>query len=89
MGSLEWASSSWASTHELLRAGHTHFVGILKEGVEAGEIAGTVDLEAVAWAILDMAWGANERRMDSLTDRTPQQDAAAITGFALLQLGLA
>jgi hypothetical protein len=43
----------------------------------------------VAWAILDMVRGANERRMDSLTDRTPQEDAAAITSFALSQLGLA
>jgi AcrR family transcriptional regulator len=76
-------------THDLLRLGHAYFVGILKEGVEAGEIAGTVDLETVAWAILDMVRGANERRMDSLTDRTPQEDAAAITAFALSQLGLA
>jgi AcrR family transcriptional regulator len=76
-------------THELLRAGHAYFVGILKEGVEAGEIAGDVDLDTVAWAILDMVRGANERRMDHLTERTPQEDAAAITGFALSQLGLA
>ena len=76
-------------THDLLRLGHAYFVAILKEGVEAGEIAGTVDLETVAWAILDMVRGANERRMDNLTDRTPQEDAAAITAFALSQLGLA
>jgi AcrR family transcriptional regulator len=75
-------------THELLRAGHAYFVGILREGVEAGEIAATVDLETIAWAILDMVRGANERRMDSLTHRTPQEDAAAITSFALSQLGL-
>ncbi len=76
-------------THELLRAGHAYFVAILRQGVEAGEIAATVDLETVAWAILDMVRGANERRMDNLTHRTPQEDAAAITAFALLQLGLA
>jgi AcrR family transcriptional regulator len=75
-------------THELLRAGHAYFVGILEEGVEAGEIAADVDLDTVAWAILDMVRGANERRMDSLTHRTPQDDAAAITAFALSQLGL-
>jgi AcrR family transcriptional regulator len=75
-------------THELLRAGHAYFVGILREGVEAGEIAAMVDLETIAWAILDMVRGANERRMDSLTHRTPQEDAAAITGFAVSQLGL-
>jgi AcrR family transcriptional regulator len=76
-------------THDLLRLGHAYFVGILKEGLEAGEIAGTVDLDTLAWAILDMVRGANERRMDNLTDRTPQEDAAAITAFALSQLGLA
>jgi len=80
-------------THELLRAGHAYFLGILKEGVAAGEIDGrrlsAQDLDTVAWAILDMVRGANERRMDSLTDRTPQEDAAAITAFALSQLGLA
>jgi AcrR family transcriptional regulator len=80
-------------THELLRAGHAYFLGILEEGVAAGEIDGrrlsAQDLDTVAWAILDMVRGANERRMDSLTDRTPQEDAAAITAFALSQLGLA
>ena len=80
-------------THELLRAGHAYFLGILKEGVAAGEIDGrrlsAQHLDTVAWAILDMVRGANERRMDSLTDRTPQEDAAAITAFALSQLGLA
>ncbi len=76
-------------THDLLRQGHAYFVGILKEGVEAGEIADDVDLDTVAWAILDMVRGANERRMDNLTQRTPQEDAAAITAFALQQLGLA
>ena len=76
-------------THDLLRVGHAYFVGILQEGVEAGEITGKVDLETVAWAILDRVRGANERRMDNLTDRTPQEDAAAITAFALQQVGLA
>ncbi len=80
-------------THELLRAGHAYFLGILEEGIAAGEIDGrrlsAQDLDTVAWAILDMVRGANERRMDSLTDRSPQEDAAAITAFALSQLGLA
>jgi AcrR family transcriptional regulator len=79
-------------THELLRGGHSYFLGILQQGVAAGEIdaqqLSAQDLEMVAWAILDMVRGANERRMDSLTDRTPQEDAAAITSFALSQLGL-
>jgi hypothetical protein len=80
-------------THELLRQGHAYFVGILREGLEAGEIdlarVTSQDLDTVAWAILDMVRGANERRMDHLTDRSPQDDAAAITSFAWKQLGLA
>ncbi|MGA7156935.1 MAG: TetR/AcrR family transcriptional regulator [Acidobacteriaceae bacterium] len=75
-------------THELLRSGHAYFLGILQEGMKAGEIPAKVDLDAVAWAILDMVRGCNERRMDNLTDRTPQQDAESITQFALQQLGL-
>jgi AcrR family transcriptional regulator len=72
-------------THEVLRAGHAYFLSILKEG--AGELEPR-DFETIAWAILDMIRGCNERRMDHLTERTPQQDAEAITAFALQQLGL-
>lgn len=75
-------------THDLLRLGHAYFLGILQEGEAAGEIEGKVDLDTIAWAILDMIRGCNERRMDHLTERTAQQDAEAITAFALQQLGL-
>ena len=75
-------------TNEVLRSGHAFFLAILQEGEDAGEIAAKVDLDTMAWAILDMVRGCNERRMDNLTDRTPQQDAASITAFALQQLGL-
>ena len=75
-------------THEVLRAGHAYFLSILKDGEAAGELEAR-DFETIAWAILDMIRGCNERRMDHLTERTPQEDAAAITAFALQQLGLA
>lgn len=75
-------------TQEVLRTGHAYFLGILKEGEAAGELEAR-DLDAIAWAILDMIRGANERRMDHLTERSPQEDAASITEFALRQLGLA
>jgi AcrR family transcriptional regulator len=74
-------------THELLRLGHAYFLSILQEGEAAGEIK-PQDLDTVAWAILDMVRGCNERRMDHLTHRTPQEDAESITAFALQQLGL-
>ena len=75
-------------THELLRAGHAFYLSILEAGRDAGEIAPGVDLEAIAWAILDLVRGSNERRMERLTRRTPQQDAETITAFALRQLKL-
>ena len=74
-------------THEVLRSGHAYFLAILKEGEAAGELK-ALDLDTIAWAILDIIRGCNERRMDNLTARTPQQDAEAITAFALQQLGL-
>ena len=74
-------------THEVLRSGHAYFLALLKEGEASGELKAR-DLDTIAWAILDMIRGCNERRMDNLTARTPQQDAEAITAFALQQLGL-
>ncbi len=75
-------------THELMRAGHAFYRSILQAGRDTGEIAAGVDLDTLAWAILDMVRGCNERRMDRLTRRTPQQDAEAVTGFVLQQLDL-
>ena len=75
-------------TQEFLRAGHAYFLAILREGEAAGKLPAAADIDMLAWAILDLTRGANERRMDKLTDRTPQQDAATITSFALEQLGL-
>ncbi|HEY5056450.1 MAG TPA: TetR/AcrR family transcriptional regulator [Acidobacteriaceae bacterium] len=74
-------------TNEVLRSGHAYFLSILEDGAAAGELE-PQDFETIAWAILDMIRGANERRMDHLTERTPQQDAESITAFALQQLGL-
>jgi len=81
-------------THDLLRLGQAHFLAILKEGRAAGEVpkldaAGhKQDLDALAWAILDMVRGCSERRVEKQTESTPQEDAARITAFALRQLGL-
>lgn len=79
-------------TNEVLRSGHDYFLSILKEGEAAGELPPRSphprDLDTIAWAILDMIRGCNERRLDNLTSRTPQQDAVAITAFTLQLLGL-
>lgn len=74
-------------TNEVLRSGHEYFLAILQEGQAAGELAAQ-DFDTLAWTILDLIRGASERRMDKLTERTPEQDAAAISGFVLQQLGL-
>jgi len=75
-------------TNNSLRVGHAGFVAILQEGIAAGELA-PQELDDIAWAILDMIRGCNERRLDHLTNNTPQQDAATITNIALQHLGLA
>jgi hypothetical protein len=82
-------------TQDLLRSGQQHFLAIMKEGRAAGEVrkqdseGRKQDLDGLAWAILDMVRGCNERRMEKQTESTPQEDAERITAFALRQLGLA
>jgi AcrR family transcriptional regulator len=78
-------------TNEVLRSGHAYFLGLLEEGAAAGEFPETLtpeSLDSLAWMILDLIRGANERRLDRLTKSTPQQDAAAITRIAFRNLGL-
>jgi AcrR family transcriptional regulator len=81
-------------TIELMRSGHGHFRSILETARLANQLppgspSEPDNLDTVAWAILDLIRGANERRMDKYNeDRTPQQDASAITALALKQLGL-
>jgi AcrR family transcriptional regulator len=74
-------------TNDTLRAGHAYFVTILEEAIRTGEIKAQ-PIDDLAWAILDMIRGCNERRLDKLTINTPQQDAANITAIALQHLGL-
>jgi len=77
-------------TNDVLRAGHDAFVTILQEAVAIGEIKSQPyeAFDSLAWAILDMIRGCNERRLDNQTTNTPQQDAATITTIALQHLGL-
>ena len=74
-------------TNDALRIGHDSFLAIFKEGVATGELPAQ-DFDALCWAILDMTRGCNERRLDGLTDRTPQQDADFILEAALRSLGI-
>ncbi len=72
-------------TNALLRLAHGDLMGIFAEGVAAGEVA-TMDFGPLAWAALDMVRGANERRMDSASATTPEEDAAWITACVLRQV---
>ena len=74
-------------TNDTLRDGRDSFVAIFEEAVHSGEIK-PQPFDALAWAILDMIRGCNERRLDNLNPNTPAQDAAFITGIALQHLGL-
>jgi len=74
-------------TNDVLRAGHEGFIAIFKEAVQAGEIK-PQPFDDLAWAILDMIRGCNERRLDNLNPNNPQQDAANITSIALQRLGI-
>jgi AcrR family transcriptional regulator len=74
-------------TNELMRRAQASFVEILEGGVAAGELE-SGNFGDVAWLVLDMIRGANERRMDRMNTCTPEQDAAMILAFALRQVGL-
>ena len=74
-------------TNEALRFGHDSFLAIFQEGVASGELQAQ-DFDALCWAILDMTRGCNERRLDGVSDRTPQEDAAFILEAALRSLGI-
>ena len=74
-------------TNDLIRSGQQSFLKILNNAAAAGELA-PARFEPVAWAILDLIRGCNERRLDKLTPTTPGKDAEFITASALALLGL-
>jgi len=75
-------------TNDGLRVGHAALVAIFQDAVATGELE-PQPFDDLAWAILDMLRGCNERRLDNVTANTPAQDAAFITDIALQRLGLA
>lgn len=74
-------------TNEILRSGQRFFLAILEDAVAAEELA-PADYAQVAWAILDLVRGCNERRLEKLSITTPQQDAEFITAAVLRQLDI-
>ncbi len=74
-------------TRELLRYTQASLVEILEGGAAAGEVA-AAPFDDLAWTILDMIRGASERRLDRMSERTPEQDAGVILEFVERQVGL-
>jgi AcrR family transcriptional regulator len=77
----------YRQTRAVRRQGQGSFLSILANAAAAGELPAG-DYNDIAWAILDMIRGANERRLDRTTERTPQEDARAITRIVFDYLGL-
>ena len=69
-------------THDLLRSGQQHLLGLFNEGVASGELA-EADYTALAWNILDIIRGNTERRMDRLSTTSVEADVTALTAYAL------
>ncbi len=74
-------------TNDILRSGQRSFLTILEGAITAGELP-AANYDAVAWSILDLIRGCNERRIDKLSTTTPQQDAEFITVSTLGLLGI-
>ncbi len=74
-------------TNDLVQRAQQSFVEILEGGVAAGELEAR-EFGELAWALLDMIRGSNERRLDRVSETTPEEDTASILGFALRQLAL-
>ncbi len=72
-------------TNEVLRLAQAGFLEIFTDAAHAGRIEER-DFTALSWAALDLVRGANERRMDRVSDTTPQQDAEWILGCLLRQV---
>ncbi|MGI4828726.1 MAG: TetR/AcrR family transcriptional regulator [Janthinobacterium lividum] len=74
-------------TNDLLRSGQQHLLELFTEAIAAKQIA-KGDYTSLAWAILDMIRGATERRMEKLSIFSVDEDAKALTAFALKAAGV-
>jgi AcrR family transcriptional regulator len=72
-------------THAVVKRAANALLAVMEEGVRTGEIP-SQPLELLAYAIVDMMRGANERRLDSITKSTAAEDAHEITRIALAAL---
>ncbi|MDE1163089.1 MAG: TetR/AcrR family transcriptional regulator [Acidobacteriaceae bacterium] len=74
-------------THTIVRASVEEMIDILAAGVRDGELADR-DYTSLAWALMDMVRGMNERRMYGESTRSSEQDAEAILAMVLPYIGV-
>lgn len=58
------------------------FKGILQEGVSSGKLK-DCPLDPIAWAVMDLIRGANERRIDGVSELRTGQETEIILGIVL------
>jgi AcrR family transcriptional regulator len=73
-------------TNAILKVTMRSLVELFEEGVAADEIANQ-SFEAIAWAVVDMIRGANERRLDGVAIQSIDDDAQFIVHLTLQFLG--
>lgn len=74
-------------TNTILRATAQSLIDLFEEGVVSGELKAQ-PFESIAWAVLDMIRGANERRLDGIAIHTVEIDAQFITNLTLQIVGI-
>jgi AcrR family transcriptional regulator len=74
-------------TNAVLRATTQGLIDLFEEGVTAGELK-PQPFEALAWAVVDMVRGANERRLDGVSIHMVEEDAKFITALTIRSLGI-
>lgn len=71
----------------VLRMMTRNLIELFEEGVAAGEIT-EQPFEAIAWAVVDMIRGANERRLDGVAIQSIESDAQFIANLTMQFLGI-
>jgi AcrR family transcriptional regulator len=69
-------------TQVVIKAAADALLAVMEEGVRAGEVSAQ-PLEPIAYALVDMMRGANERRLDGISKSSPAEDARRIAGIVL------
>jgi AcrR family transcriptional regulator len=74
-------------TNAVLRSTTQSLIDLFEEGVAKGELKAQ-PFEAIAWVVVDMIRGTNERRLDGIAIQPIESDAQFISNLALQFLGV-